>query len=65
MSFLYNVVILLAFVLFFLPTGIAYIAADRKHLLCIFLVNTFLGLTGVGWVVALVWAILAPPKVKP
>jgi hypothetical protein len=41
--------------IFFLP---AIIAAVRGHnVLAIFLLNLFLGLTGIGWVCALVWSV--------
>lgn len=51
-------VILLLSAMYFLPT---LIAAIRGHdnWLGIFLLNIFLGWTLIGWVVALVWSVLA------
>ncbi|MFN0291209.1 superinfection immunity protein [Pedobacter helvus] len=54
-----NVLIALIFIsiivlfLYFLPS---IIARNKKDVLSIFLLNLFLGATGVGWVIALVWA---------
>jgi uncharacterized membrane protein YhaH (DUF805 family) len=48
--------------LYFLPT---ILAAVRRHhnILGVFLLNFFLGWTVIGWIVALVWAMSAPPVV--
>ena len=48
--------------LYFLPT---ILAAHRNHdnVLGVFLVNFLLGFTFIGWVVALVWALSAPPAI--
>jgi hypothetical protein len=43
------------FVMYFLPSIIA-MARSKRDTLAIFLLNFLLGWTGVGWVVALVWA---------
>jgi len=43
------------FVFYFLPSIIALVRSKRDTL-AIFLLNLFLGWTGVGWIVALVWA---------
>ncbi len=43
------------FVLYFLPSIIA-LARGKRDLLAIFLLNLFLGVTVIGWIVALVWA---------
>lgn len=47
------VVLILAF--YFLPTLIAFLR-QHKNSLAIFLLNLFLGWTGLGWVVSLVWS---------
>ena len=44
------------FVMYFLPSILA-LARSKRDTLAIFLLNLFLGWTGVGWVVALVWAV--------
>jgi len=41
--------------MYFLPSIIAF-AKNKRDLLVIFLLNLFLGITVIGWVVALVWA---------
>lgn len=48
------------FWIYFLPT---YIARKRHHnnTAAIFILNLFLGWSLVGWVIALVWALLNPP----
>ena len=43
------------FLLYFLPTIIALVRSKRDTL-AIFLLNLFLGVTLIGWIVALVWA---------
>ena len=50
--------------IYFLPTVIAY---RRKHhnRLPIFVVNLLLGLTGLGWIAALVWSLTAIVAVPP
>ncbi len=48
---------ILSLALYFLPTIIA-IARHHRNLLAIILINVFLGWTGVGWLVALIWAIV-------
>ena len=42
-------------VMYFLPSIIAF-ARNKRDLLVIFLLNLSLGITVIGWVVALVWA---------
>jgi hypothetical protein len=44
-------------VIYFLPTIIAF-ARRHRNTLAIFLVNCFLGWTFIGWVIALVWAVI-------
>lgn len=51
--------LLILVALYFLPT----IVANGRHVTCvggITMVNLFLGWTGIGWLVALIWAITAP-----
>lgn len=43
------------FVMYFLPTIVALVRSKRD-ITAILLLNLFLGWTGIGWVVALVWA---------
>ena len=44
------------FVMYFLPTIIAF-ARSKRDALAILMLNFFLGWTMIGWVVALVWAL--------
>jgi hypothetical protein len=44
------------FVLYFLPTIIAF-ARNKRDTMSILLLNFFLGWTAIGWVIALVWAV--------
>jgi len=44
------------FVLYFLPTIIAF-ARKKRDTTSILLLNFFLGWTAIGWVIALVWAV--------
>jgi hypothetical protein len=46
---------------YFLPTIVAKLRGSAQSL-GIFLVNLFLGATGVGWVLALVWAVSSETK---
>ena len=48
--------VLLCLTIYFLPTGIAIIRS-RSNTGAIFVLDLFLGWTGIGWVVALVWAV--------
>jgi hypothetical protein len=45
----------------FLPTIIAALRNSR-NILGIFLLNLFLSWTGIGWVIALIWACTSQPK---
>lgn len=45
-----------AFVMYFLPTIIAF-ARSKRDTMAILVLNFFLGWTMIGWVVALVWAL--------
>jgi len=49
--------IVLIFVLYFLPTLIAFLR-QHKNKLAIFLLNLLLGWTVLGWVVSLVWSVM-------
>jgi hypothetical protein len=46
----------LGFVMYFLPTIIAF-ARNKRDTTAILLLNFFLGWTMIGWIVALVWAV--------
>lgn len=46
---------------YFLPTIIA-IMRKKKNTLAIFLVNLFFGMTFVGWIAALIWALMYEDK---
>jgi hypothetical protein len=48
---------LLSLAVFFLPTIIA-VARHHRNALAIFLVNFFLGWTGIGWIAALIWSVI-------
>jgi len=51
--------LLIGFFLYFLPS---FIGRKKKNALGIFLLNLFLGITFVGWVVALVWSVTKDEK---
>ena len=46
---------------YFIPTGVAGMRGHPNSV-AIFVLNLFLGWTGIGWVVALVWACMAIEK---
>lgn len=46
----------LPWLMYFLPSIIA-LARNKRDLLAIFLVNLFFGVTVIGWIVALIWAV--------
>jgi Superinfection immunity protein len=48
--------LLFLFLLYFLP---AIIGRDKREATGILLLNLFLGWTGIGWVIALIWACIA------
>ncbi len=56
MALMIGLMLFLAVVLYFLPT---FVAGTRGHqnTVPIFVLNLFLGFTGAGWIVALVWAL--------
>ncbi|RJP29195.1 MAG: superinfection immunity protein [Candidatus Omnitrophota bacterium] len=49
--------IILAIVLYFLPTLVA-VLRNHKNKLAVFLLNFLLGWTGLGWVVSLIWSVM-------
>jgi hypothetical protein len=57
------VLIALGGVLYFLPS---IVACKRNHHnnIAIFLVNLFFGWTGIGWMVALIWAFSNPAQAQ-
>jgi hypothetical protein len=48
--------------LYFIPTWIAW---KKRNLAAIFALNLLLGWTFIGWVVALVWALIKDPDYVP
>ena len=50
--------LILLFLLYFLP---AIIGRDKRHATGILLFNFFLGWTGIGWIMAFLWACVAEP----
>ena len=46
---------------YFLPTIVA-LARSHHNAVAILLLNLFLGWTGIGWVLALIWALAANPN---
>ncbi len=49
--------VVLMFVLYFLPTLIAFLR-KHKNKLAIFLLNFLLGWTVLGWVASLIWSVM-------
>lgn len=47
--------------IYFLPTVIAT-AGNRKNTLLIFILNAFLGWTGIAWIILFIWAIVDEKK---
>ena len=43
--------------IYFLPTFIAGVRSKRNTA-AIFLLNLFLGWTGIGWIIALIWSVM-------
>jgi len=50
-------VIVISAALYFLPTIIT-LARHKKQTLAIVLLNIFAGWTGIGWIAALIWAVV-------
>ncbi len=57
------IILIISFAIYFLPSIIAK-ARKHSHKLAIFFLNLFAGATGVGWVVAFVWAFIDKPLVQ-
>jgi uncharacterized membrane protein len=55
--------LILCITLVLLPSGIALMRA-HKNFIPILLVNVILGITGIGWVVALIWSFTSNVKEK-
>ena len=53
--------LILCLLIYFLP---AFIASDKRHGGLIFLFNLFFGITGIGWLAALIWALCEPSKAE-
>ena len=49
--------VVLMFVLYFFPTVIAFLR-KHKNKLAIFLLNSLLGWTVLGWMVSLIWSVI-------
>ena len=54
-------IIVVGAVVYFVPTFVAY-SNKRPNRAAIFVLNIFLGWTFVGWVIALVWAMMRSPE---
>lgn len=61
---LYFITLILLILVYILPSIIALFYCEERHSLCIVLVNILLGWTIVGWLGALIWSILSPPRIK-
>jgi hypothetical protein len=61
---LYLVVSLIGMLVYFVPT---MVAAGKHHYstLGIFLLNLLLGWTGIGWLIALIWALMGSRPTAP
>ena len=57
------VLLALVIAVYFLPTIVA-VRTKHRSTTALFLLNLFLGWTIAGWVLALVWAFMKPPKVE-
>ena len=53
----FGAVLLVAFfiAMYFVPTGVA-VFREHKQSLAIFLTNLLTGWTGIGWIIAIIWA---------
>jgi len=52
-----GLIIIIIFGLYLLPSLISFLQRN-KNWMAVFLLNLFLGWTGIGWVVALVWSVI-------
>ena len=50
---------ILLIIVYFLPS---IIANNKRHNILIFLFNLFFGITGIGWLAALIWALCEPSQ---
>jgi hypothetical protein len=50
-------VIILCFVVYFIPTVVSALR-HKRNTVPLFLVNLFLGWSGIGWLVVLVWSLM-------
>ena len=57
-------IMLIGFALYFVPTIVAHFN-KKTNFAAIFILNIFLGWTLVGWVIALVWAVMREPEQRP
>jgi len=56
------IILIVAFILYFLPSLVA-IYYKRGYFIGVFLLNLFCGwIAGIGWAIALIWAIYPPRK---
>ena len=54
-------IIILLIIFYFLPS---IIANNKRHNVLIFFFNLFFGITGIGWVAALIWALCEPSQAE-
>ena len=54
---LLDILVICFIIIYFIPTYIAY-RYEHKNAKAIFVLNLLLGWTWIGWVVALIWALL-------
>lgn len=52
-----SLTLVLILVIYFVPTIVAFLAGHENKV-AIFILNLFLGWSGLGWVIALVWSVL-------
>ncbi len=52
-----GILFLLLIALYFVPTIVAF-ARKHKNAVAILILNIFLGWTGIGWIGALIWAVI-------
>lgn len=54
--FIFSIIVLLALLIHFLPSFIAF-SREHKSRMLILLLNVVLGWTGIGWIVLMIWAV--------
>lgn len=57
------ILIIIFLLIYFLPTLVA-LARKKRNVGAIFVLNLFLGWSFIGWVIALVWALMHEEKEK-